>query len=210
MKTLILYLGMFFIISTCLSAQSLQLVKPSGGENLVSEEYYTILWNSADDDFDVDIYLWQSGSSDWTLIADDADNTGAYSWLVPEKSETTHFIMKIVNADNTAMFDKSKGFFHVVDESPLGKRTRNYAISATQFGDQLSIYPNPAIDAITAKLPAAGEYDIKIYDILGVLQGSHSVSGSEASINIERLAPGVYLMHASSVAGLHVGKFMVE
>jgi hypothetical protein len=54
------------------------------------------------------------------------------------------------------------------------------------------VYPNPAVNTITLSLPAPGEAAVKIFSNAGSLVYESTVSGNSVSINIEKLATGLY------------------
>ena len=57
------------------------------------------------------------------------------------------------------------------------------------------VYPNPATDRITVRLPdAGGYYQVQIYDLQGHLQATQRSTGNTASFDLSRFASGIYMM----------------
>jgi len=63
--------------------------------------------------------------------------------------------------------------------------------------EELLIYPNPGPGLILMDLPAAGDYQVKIYAIDGrlVLKEQFSSAGGARSINLSDASDGSYFIH---------------
>jgi hypothetical protein len=65
------------------------------------------------------------------------------------------------------------------------------------------VYPNPATDRITVRLPDAVVYDqVQIYDMQGHLQATQRSTGNTANFDLSRFASGMYMMVFRTAAGV--------
>lgn len=65
------------------------------------------------------------------------------------------------------------------------------------------VYPNPATDRITVRLPDAVLYDqVQIYDMQGHLQATQRSTGNTASFDLSRFASGMYMMVLRTSTGV--------
>lgn len=77
----------------------------------------------------------------------------------------------------------------------------------------LSIYPNPATDNVNIQLPTTGErFSLVVFDLNGKqLMKREIASGSpEYNLNVNALAPGMYLISLFNNNGAYTGKIVVE
>jgi hypothetical protein len=79
-------------------------------------------------------------------------------------------------------------------------------ISETGNGNELKIYPNPANDILNVELGNIENTYIFVYDVCGKEIMSKQIEGTEARINVDNLAKGVYLIKV----GTWVQKFVKE
>ncbi len=93
--------------------------------------------------------------------------------------------------------------------SPLFDSTLN----TTAFtSETLQLYPNPATNEVTLKLPLAANVDIRIFNVQGSLLSfdkNVQIDGSH-TLDISNLNTGVYFMRIASDAGTITKKFIKE
>ena len=75
-----------------------------------------------------------------------------------------------------------------------------------------SIYPNPAHGVIHLSLPVAGSscYTIRVVDVLGKQVFVSQLTGSETTIDISKLLPGMYVIHIFAGAQQSTYKFIKQ
>ena len=77
--------------------------------------------------------------------------------------------------------------------------------------DNLSLYPNPANDAITVSIPTNTKYDfISIFNIQGELIQQQPLLNSTSEINISNLTSGMYVIKATNPETYIVKRFVKE
>jgi len=82
-------------------------------------------------------------------------------------------------------------------------------VMATQplgLAPALSVYPNPANDVLTLTGTTAIN-NVEIFSLTGQRVFAQNISDSTATINIQALAPGVYVLHAE--AGSHIERLRI-
>jgi len=60
--------------------------------------------------------------------------------------------------------------------------------------NEVSLFPNPAKDAITFKYPTSKAIDVTIYNVLGAKVKSFTHSSNETTLNISNLEKGLYFI----------------
>ncbi|MBK9420197.1 MAG: T9SS type A sorting domain-containing protein [Flavobacteriales bacterium] len=81
---------------------------------------------------------------------------------------------------------------------------------STSVGGKLTLYPNPARDAVSVQLPNSTKGPVQC-TILGndgrmVMQASRSTDGQgRITLNVSELAAGQYILHVADVAGKRIG-----
>jgi photosystem II stability/assembly factor-like uncharacterized protein len=95
-------------------------------------------------------------------------------------------------------------WFSPMLESTLG--------TATFTSEILKLYPNPAREEITLRLPVAAQIDIRVFDMKGsLLSYDRDVQiNGEHTLNISGLKTGVYFMRIASESGTITKKFIKE
>ena len=78
--------------------------------------------------------------------------------------------------------------------------------------NQLSIYPNPASKAILIKYNESDNSTISlnIYNVIGKLVYSKSVTENEQRIDLENLSDGIYTVECISKNGREVQKLIIR
>ncbi|MDX9932084.1 MAG: T9SS type A sorting domain-containing protein [Bacteroidales bacterium] len=74
----------------------------------------------------------------------------------------------------------------------------------------LVVYPNPVSDQLFVKLPENDDFIVSVFDLNGKLHIRKQLSGSENSLNVSGLNPGLYIVHAQNEKQILTGKFLKE
>jgi hypothetical protein len=94
-------------------------------------------------------------------------------------------------------------------------RTNGIAVvSGTQDqvrGPGVKIGPNPARQSLEVRLPSdfGPETHLSIFDLQGRLVGTHSFSGPTASVDLQRLSPGLYIFQLTGPGWTQTEKVQV-
>lgn len=94
--------------------------------------------------------------------------------------------------------------------SPLVEGT--VGIDESEFGSNLSIYPNPATSQVTIALPKSINAEIRIFDLTGklVVFEAQTLVNSKHIINISSLSPGAYFIRINSEEGSATKKLLIN
>lgn len=78
----------------------------------------------------------------------------------------------------------------------------------------LTVYPTPAVTALSAELTEGEILEISISDLYGKLVMNQKISNTEkgrSTLDVSKLVPGIYILHAVDKEGsIHIEKFMKE
>uniref|UniRef100_A0A7C4XKK1 T9SS type A sorting domain-containing protein n=1 Tax=candidate division WOR-3 bacterium TaxID=2052148 RepID=A0A7C4XKK1_UNCW3 len=96
-----------------LSAQSLIINTPNGGENWTVGNKHPIHWDWSGSITSVRIDYSTDGGNNWILIASSTQNDGDYLWTVPNSVSQNCFI-KISSTANPAIYDLSDASFSII------------------------------------------------------------------------------------------------
>jgi len=77
---------------TLVTAPTVTLSKPNGGETLTAATYYNITWESTESPTSINLRYSTNEGSSYTLITSEVANTGTYSWFVPNFSTSTALV----------------------------------------------------------------------------------------------------------------------
>jgi hypothetical protein len=179
--------------STFTIVSFVKLIKPNGGETLLTNRTYEIKWTSVGVS-----RIWLSFTIDdglsWGGIASNvnpADST--YTWNVPE-APTTKARVRLFYADNIVA-DTSDTTFSII--STLG-------VNELEVNSPLVIYPNPSSGNITVELNNKASNQpltFKVADILGKILFEQTVSNSknktELNLNNSIDKSGIYFLLVS-------------
>jgi hypothetical protein len=94
------------------------LTAPNGGETWTVNSTRSITWNSNSFYSTVNLDYSTNNGSTWIPIATGVNNTGAYSWLVPN-TPSTQCLVRASNSANTAINDVSNAVFTIQMPTPL-------------------------------------------------------------------------------------------
>jgi trimeric autotransporter adhesin len=155
----------------------------------------------------------------------------ALTWKTNNEGSSTGFGVQKYNAETKAfktidtLQSNSGGAYTCVDQSPvLGSNTyrliQNNAVGSLSYTNalvinfgtsgMLSVYPNPAANVITVNLTSitssiTENYDVTVFDSMGVMVMQKSVSGDAVSQDVSTLKPGVYFVDVKSKYGNSIG-----
>lgn len=115
-----------------------------------------------------------------SVVAKNAPGTNAYNYTDPAKlSGSRYYRLRMFDRDGKSTYSQ-----HIRLESKATMKT-------------LSIYPNPAASSITISLPSSEKSTLVIYNSKGERLISQELQGSQPSMNITSLAPGVYVLQVT-------------
>jgi hypothetical protein len=79
---------------------SIIVIYPNGGENLIPEQDYDIAWTSTESITDVSIEYSTDSGTNWSIIVATTPNDGLYTWNVPITS-SDNCLIRVTNIDGT-------------------------------------------------------------------------------------------------------------
>lgn len=99
---------------------SVEVTSPNGAETLNAGDQTTITWQLTSNGTTsfVNIYVSYDNGATWNLVAENADNTGAFNWTVPTV-ETTEALVKVELSDLTTTpgDDTSNNTFNIISDA---------------------------------------------------------------------------------------------
>lgn len=166
-------------------APEANVTSPSGGEELKVGETHDVTWTATDNVGVVSrsIYLTTDGST-YDLVDSSDDNTGTYSWTIP--NETSINCKVKVNAYDAMgnMGSDESGVFSIGPTSIINNLSEaNKMITIRKNSQSYSIY-----------LPFSGNYTVAISDVQGKLLTSFTTANGI----------GWYNVPASLSSGMHI------
>jgi hypothetical protein len=112
---------------------------------------------------------------------------------------------------------------HTIDDNLLSlddvlvEGTDITGIYETAAGFPMHVFPNPATEAVKVNytLPAASDVTLNMYSIDGVLVrseylGNKSAGSNQAELDVDDLAPGIYLVSVQTQTGVSTKRIVVE
>jgi Secretion system C-terminal sorting domain len=142
---------------------------------------------------------------DWET-SDEIDND--YFTVQRSKDGATWNNIQRVTGSGT---NSGNSFYFVYDSTPY-PGVSYYRLQQTDFDDKqtyspicavniqnalsnVNIFPNPATNAVTITFPAAGNYEVMLYDCIGRLMDPPIlITGSNLAISVSNMAAGVYFI----------------
>jgi hypothetical protein len=79
-----------------------------------------------------------------------------------------------------------------------------------ELGINLSMYPNPAKDAVTIQATDYTEAQVELFDMTGKLVISRQIKGNQLIISLENLSKGMYLVKVSNESGSNTQRLIKE
>ena len=154
----IIFIFVILLLSAFTSNVHSQIINPFGGEN---GEYWTqythklIQWDTSMFTGNVNIYVWDRITADYTKIVGTVGNPsisgllGQYNWLIPENFPTgTYFRIKVEQVDTPSIFQITPTFFPIYS-------AEHQTIALRQGWNMLSSYiiPNEnEIEYVTSQI----------------------------------------------------------
>jgi len=161
-------------------------------------------------------------ASIWVNLTHLGTNVGGCSINLPAASSWTLFGLPISagTAPDTMMIDiqsskqpfttSSSGSTLKIDH--LWLKSQPLDLNEIRDNGNLSIYPNPANDILNFKfeIPVNGNIEIKIFDMMGRIIETHSVTGAPYLISLEvgQLPAGIYYYNINQNDNSLRGKFL--
>ncbi len=111
------------------TVMTLDVVSPNGGENWQVGSTQNITWDYSSGLINLlNLYYSTDNGSNWTTIATNVNaSAGSYSWSIPSGAEGSQTLIKIVNAQNTKIYDVSDADFTI----------NNLTVTSPATGDEL-------------------------------------------------------------------------
>ncbi|WP_205702863.1 hypothetical protein, partial [Botryobacter ruber] len=109
-QTLTLVLALFAFLQV--SAQTVSVTSPNGGQTFYSGKNYNITWSSSGASSFVKLEFSTDNGSNWSLIADGINNNGSYSWLIPDNA-SENCLVRVSDFSNSAISDVSDATFTI-------------------------------------------------------------------------------------------------
>ena len=133
--SLVALLGLAFVIpiSSSLSAGTLKVTSPNGGQKWKTGKNYAIKWDKGNGGTHVKIQLLKSNKHNkW--ISKKTKNDGKYVWKIPSTVTTgSAYKIKITSTKNKKVFDKSNQNFTITKNSNNGAKAKaggKYSVKA--------------------------------------------------------------------------------
>ncbi len=130
-----------------LSAAQITVLSPNGGEVLIPNSVYQVLWSSSEVE-NVKIECSTDSGTSWNTIIESISSIGSYYWSVPYMP-SDFCKLKISDIQDTAVYDVSDNYFSI--SGLLMETEPNNTLAEAdliEIGDSLdgSIYPEGDID----------------------------------------------------------------
>lgn len=195
-----------------MTAPSLELTSPLGGEGWVRGETRIITWTSSDITGNIQIQPYL-GEQELTNIAGGAPNTGSYVWTIPSDYVPANDYRISISAMGGQVWDFS-GYFSI--HAPSGV--------AEELPKQVTLYapaPNPfnPRTEIRFALPSAGNATVEVLDLMGrsvrklaegrMERGFYVVTWDGIDAGGRGVSSGVYLIRLTTSDGSRVQKAML-
>jgi hypothetical protein len=153
------------ILTHLLTAQTITVTSPIGGDTLIGAQTYTITWTTTGTIDSVDIYYRRSSTY---LIESKVPNTGSYSWTVPSGIISSNWGYVRVKNSASSLYDENDAPFRF-QEAP-----KSFTV----------IYPNALTDTIQA-----GEPNTITWNSAGYMTKVHLYYSLNGGINYTRFSP---------------------
>jgi hypothetical protein len=161
---------------------------------------YVLAGTSNSDDGDISAPL--GGWDMWLVAVDDEGNIQWDKSLGGSEEDGAEYKTDIITTtDGGLVISGMTGFSQLEGEGGLwdgyiGKLKENGPTGIAEISDQFdySVYPNPAKETITIRVPVPGKYTFRLIDVNGRVLKSGSFTGTLKNINIGNITAGTYWM----------------
>ncbi len=128
------------------TTNSIRVISPNGGENLLVGELHEIQWVSTGIE-DVKLEYSLNGGSTWTTIINSTPSSGTYNWIVPVVAfRSDNCKIRITDVNSVAFFDESNSAFSIIPTQPYvrviapnGGEEWNYNVGQTIIWESAGI-----------------------------------------------------------------------
>lgn len=126
-----------FAITDPIIEEDITILAPNGGEDFEAGTVQNISWNSNGINL-VKIELSTNSGGNWSVLADNLENTGGYQWQVGQQLNAPQSLIKISDASDGTPSDVSNGTFKI---SPIKSINVTYPTSGLVFraGDPVTV-----------------------------------------------------------------------
>jgi hypothetical protein len=154
---------------------SLALTSPVGGEAWLLGDERTITWTKGTGVLTVDIQVSRDSGQNWETVARDIIGT-SFTWSVTEPA-TIHARVRVVDSTLPHRQDASDLDFYIGTTSAVGGDPPTDATFRVA-----GVHPNPFRSAVTlaVSVPAAGDVEFVVVDVLGRVVRRQSLTASSA------------------------------
>lgn len=132
---------------------NVQVIYPNGGETLMANSVVEISWTSVNLKDNVKIELSVDGGKTWDAVVANAENTGNYTWDVPDRP-TTDARIRISGSPTITAYDISDASFIILGSSLLFHRIEE--VEATLAGGYVVEERLEASNGKVARLTTTG------------------------------------------------------
>jgi hypothetical protein len=140
------------------SAPSITVTSPNGGETLTGGTSHTVTWTTTGVVGNVKIEYYSEDHLDGVTIASSTANDGSYSWTVPETAQS-NCLVEISEAADGSPSDFSDAFFTIEESAPASP---TITVTSPNGGEILTVGTNHTITWATTG--TVGNVKIKYYN----------------------------------------------
>lgn len=190
------------------TAQTLSLTRPNGGEIISASTAYTITWNRPPTARGLlSISIWNGDTGLWTVLSENVSiQSGRFVWNVPPTMQGDRFRIKIQSQNNPSLIDLSDTFFSIV----LLNNPSTPQDPLAQEQQSIRVVPNPAHDYADASWVGEALW-LRVWDIPGHAVLFYPLNRQQRhSFSVARLISGMYMVEVALANGSRIyGKVFV-
>ncbi len=187
----------FSITST--ANDTIILISPNGGEQLISGQQFPILWQASSNIDFIDVELSLDSGLTWTSLASAIPNCGYYLWTVPSVNLLNGMI-RISGNTKSFLMDVSDGTFEVMLITGIRNNTLN----------NLNIYPNPIRSGEELNIDGIRGYTIvELTNLQGQLILNLDLDNGKVEIPAG-ITSGNYLLKLVNSEGVLIKKMVID
>ena len=137
-----------------------------------------------------------SANGTWTELTDQATlSPGNYAWTQSGLIDVSSFSGTNVHFAFKYTSDTSNSRTWEVDDV-LISGDHKVGINENKRPSELSIYPNPGNGNVRVTMPGQGNYELKVYSLVGELLNTTDFNGVSEQINLSFLPKGIYIVNS--------------